>query len=138
MRTSFAVFPLSVAMILATLQAVLMATVGLAALFQQGCHPTQPTAIALSPITMATDPEKRIACKTNPLSKIDLVGIRHPGRPVGLDKDDGSWQGRTIGYSMASSQGLPSWGLAVTAARPRVVFPTFHQATYTLAAKVDP
>jgi hypothetical protein len=46
---------------------------------------------------VATDPEKRVTAVAHALSKNNLVLIRHPGRQqVGLDKDDGSWQGRTI------------------------------------------
>jgi hypothetical protein len=117
-------------MIETTFWAVLMAMVGLAPLLPQSFNPTQQTAIALTAVTVATDPEKRVTSETDALSKIHLARIRHPRRP-GLDKDDGSWQGKTIEYSMASSQGLPRWDLAVTAVRSRVVSPTFRQPTYT-------
>jgi len=96
LRAALSVFPLTVAMIESTLGAVLMATVGTAPLFAKGWKATPQIAITLTAITGATDAENRVASTAHSLPKNNLVLIRHPGRQVGLDKDDSSWQGRTI------------------------------------------
>ena len=83
-------------MIETTLGAVLMTTVSAPPLFAKGGDATRRTAIALTAITEATDAEDRAAPAAYSLPKNNLALIRHPGRQVGLDKDDGSWQGRTI------------------------------------------
>jgi hypothetical protein len=83
-------------MIETTFGAVLMATVGATSLFAKGWDATFGTAITLTAITGATDEENRIASTAYSLPKNNLALIRHPGCQVGLDKDDSSWQGRTI------------------------------------------
>jgi hypothetical protein len=94
--TALPVFPLTVAMIQTALWAVLMATVGAAPLFPHGSIATPRTAIALTPIAGAANDENRVACAASLLPKNNLAQLRHPGRQVGLDKDDRSWQGKTI------------------------------------------
>lgn len=81
-------------MIETALRAVLMATVGAAPLFPQGWNATPRTAITLTPITGAANDENRVACAASSLPKDNLAQLRHPGRQVGLDKDDRSWQGK--------------------------------------------
>jgi hypothetical protein len=73
-----------------------MATIRAPALLAQGRDPTLRTAIPLTAIAGATDGENRVAPTAYSLPKNNLVLTRHPRRQVGLDKDDGSWQGRTI------------------------------------------
>lgn len=89
-------------MIGSALRALLMTTVGLAALFPQGCGLTWPTAITLAAITVATDPEDRITTAAGSLSQNRLAMIRHPEYQRGLDNGDGSWQGKTIPIVMAA------------------------------------
>lgn len=96
LRAALPVFPLTVAMIETALGAVLMATVGAAPLFAKGRDATLRAAIALTTITGAADDENRVACAASSLPKNNLAPLRHPGRQVGLDKDDRSWQGKTI------------------------------------------
>jgi len=74
----------------------------IAALFPQGCGLTRPTAITLTAITVATDPENRMTTAAGSLSQNRLAMIRHPEYPRGLDNGDGSWQGRTIPIAMAA------------------------------------
>jgi hypothetical protein len=83
-------------MIETALRAVLMATVSPAPLLPQGWDATPRTAITLTPITGAANDENHVACAASPLPKNNLAPLRHPGRQVGLDKDDRSWQGKTI------------------------------------------
>jgi hypothetical protein len=92
------VLPLTVAMIKPALRAVLMATVGTSPLFATSWDATFRTAISLTTITGATDDENRVACAASALPKNNLVLFRHPRCQVGLDKDDGSWQGRSIRF----------------------------------------
>jgi hypothetical protein len=94
--TALPVFPLTVAMIETALRAVLMTTVSAAPLFPQGYDATLRTAITLTPIAGAANDENRVACAASLLPKNNLAPLRHPGRQVGLDKDDRSWQGKTI------------------------------------------
>jgi hypothetical protein len=96
LRAALPVLSLTVAMIEPALGAVLIATVGAAPLFVKGWDATSGTAITLTAITGATDAENRVASTAYALPKNNLALIRHPGRQVGLDKDDSSWQGRTI------------------------------------------
>ena len=96
LRAALPVFPLTVAMIETALDALLMATVGTAPLFAKGWDATLRAAITLTTITGAADDESRVACAASSLPKDNLVPLRHPGRQVGLDKDDRSWQGKTI------------------------------------------
>jgi hypothetical protein len=96
LRTTLPVFPLTVAMVESTFRTVLMATIRAPALLAQGRDPTLRTAIPLAAIARATDAENRVAPTAYPLPKNNLALIRHPGRQVGLDKDDSSWQGKTV------------------------------------------
>jgi hypothetical protein len=83
-------------MIESALEATLMATVGAPLLFAKRWDTTLRTAIPLTAITGAAEGETRVASAAYALPKNDLVLSRHPARQVGLDKDDSSWQGRTI------------------------------------------
>jgi hypothetical protein len=85
-------------MIETALGAVLMATVGTPPLFAKSAKATLSTAITLTAIAGATDAENRVPSAAHSLPKNNLVLIRHPGCQVGLDKDDGSWQGKTIRF----------------------------------------
>ena len=100
LRAALPVLPLTVAMIETALRAMLMATVGTSPLFAQSWDATLRTAITLTTITGAADDENRVACAASPLPKNNLVLSRHPGCQVGLDKDDGSWHGRSIRFSI--------------------------------------
>jgi hypothetical protein len=100
LRAALPVLPLTVAMIETTLRAVLMATVGTSPLFAKSWDATFPTAIPLTTITGTTDDENRVACAASALPKNNLVLLRHPDCQVGLDKDDGSWQGRSIRFQI--------------------------------------
>jgi hypothetical protein len=83
-------------MIKPTLHALLMATIGMSPLFAKRSNATFPAAITLTTIAGPTDDENRVACAASSLPKNNLVLLRHPGRQVGLDKDDSSWQGKTV------------------------------------------
>ena len=96
LRTALSIFPLTVAMIETALRAMLMTTVSAAPLFPQGSDATPRTAITLTPITGAANNENRVASAASLLPKNNLAPLRHPGCQVGLDKDDRSWQGKTI------------------------------------------
>jgi hypothetical protein len=96
LRTAFPVGALTIAMIETALGTVLVATIGAPALFAEDSKPTVRAAIALAAITGAADAENRVASTARSLPKNTLALIRHPGRQVGLDKDDSSWQGETI------------------------------------------
>jgi len=100
LRAALSVLALTVAMIETALRAVLMATVGTSPLFAKSWDATFCTAITLTTITRATDDEHRVACAASALPKNNLVLLRHPGCQVGLDKDDGSWQGRSIRFQI--------------------------------------
>jgi len=100
LRAALSVFPLTVAMIETALRAMLMATVGTSPLFAKSWDATFRTAITLTTITGATDDENRVACAASALPKNNLVLSRHPGCQVGLDKDDGSWHGRSIRFQI--------------------------------------
>jgi hypothetical protein len=67
-------------MIFAPIGTLLMATVGLTPLFPTDSGPTLGAAIPLSAITMATDPENRVAAAAHSLSENNLALIRHPRR----------------------------------------------------------
>ena len=73
-----------------------MATIRAPVLFVLGWDPTLGTAIPLPAIAGAADIENRVARTAQSLPKNNFALIRHPGRQVGLDKDDSSWHGRTI------------------------------------------
>jgi hypothetical protein len=93
LRTAFPIGALTIAMIETALGAVLVATIGAPSLLTKGWKTTAGTAITLAAITGATDAENRVASTARSLPKNNLALIRHPGRQVGLDKDDSSWQG---------------------------------------------
>ena len=99
-------------MIETALGAVLVTTIGTPPLFATGEKTTVRTAITLAAITGAADAENRVASVAHSLPKNSLALIRHPGRKVGLDKDDSSWQGKTIrclsdGYLTRCQAGIP-------------------------------
>lgn len=101
-------------MIEPALGAVLVTTIGAPPLFAKGEKTTVRAAITLPAITGAADAENRVASTAHSLPKNSLALIRHPGHQVGLDKDDSSWQGKTIrclsdGYLTR----MPSWDPAV-------------------------
>ena len=82
-------------MIETALGTVLVTTIGAPPLFAKGEKTTVRAAITLAAITGAANAENRIASTAHSLPKNSLALIRHPGRQVGLDKDDSSWQGKT-------------------------------------------
>lgn len=98
LRVAVPVLPLTVAMIETALRAALMATVGTSPLFAESWDATFRTAISLTTITGPTDDENRVACAASSVPKNNLVLLRHPGRQVGLDKGDSSWQGKSIRF----------------------------------------
>lgn len=115
LRTAFPVGALTIAMIETALGAVLVTTIGAPPLFAKGEKTTVRAAITLAAITGAANAENRVASTAHSLPKNSLALIRHPGRQVGLDKDDSSWQGKTIrclsdGYLTR----MPSWDPTVT------------------------
>ena len=72
----------------------LVATIGAPPLFAKDSKPAVGAAITLAAITGVADTENRVASTARSLPKTSLALIRHPGRQVGLDKDDSSWQGK--------------------------------------------
>jgi hypothetical protein len=105
LRQAFAIVALPVAMVFSSFGALLVATVGATALLPASFSLTDWTAITLSPIAAATDPEHSMAfaAAANSLPENNLAMTRHPRRQVGLDNGDRSWQGRSIpvdGYLM--------------------------------------
>jgi hypothetical protein len=119
-------------MIETALRAVLMTTVSAAPLFPQGSDATPRTAITLTPITGAANNENRVACAASLLPENNLAPLRHPGRQVGLDKNDRSWQGKTISVQnlmVTSLRGCQAGVSPLEAVDPRVVFPPF-KTTY--------
>jgi hypothetical protein len=98
LRATSPVLLLTVAMIETALRTALMATVGTSPLFATSWDATFRTAISLTTITGPTDDENRVACAAHSLPENNLVLLRHPVCQVGLDKDDSSWQGRSIRF----------------------------------------
>jgi hypothetical protein len=94
--TAFPIGALTVAVIETALRAVLMTAIGGSPLFALCWNATFRTAITLTAITGATNEEDRVASAAYPLPKDNFVLFPHPRCQVGLDKDDGSWQGKTI------------------------------------------
>ena len=88
------ILALAIAMILASLRTLLVAAVGQAMLLPARLLPTEMTAVVLSPVTVATDPEDpaTAAGTTNSLTEDNFAADRHPRPKVGLDNDDRSWQ----------------------------------------------
>ena len=105
LRSAFAIVALPVTMVFSSFGALLVATVGTTALLTASLGLTGWTAITLSPIAAATDPEHSVAsaATANSLPENNLALTRHPRCQVGLDNGDRSWQGRSIpmdGYLM--------------------------------------
>jgi hypothetical protein len=100
LRTPFPVNALTVAMVLTTSIALLMAAVRLAALFPPSRGPAGDTAIALSAVAVATDAEQHLAAQADAQSKNNsnrrLCLPAPHGCQAGLDKGDTSWQGKVI------------------------------------------
>ena len=73
---------------------LLMAAVSQAVLLPARLQPTKVTAIVLSSVTLATDPENLVAAAStaNSLTKDNFDVRRHPRPKVGLDNGDRSWQ----------------------------------------------
>ena len=99
------ILALAIAMVLTSFRTLLMATVGQAVLLSSRSLPTKVTAVVLSSVTVATDPENLVttASTTNSLTKDDFAVGRHARPKVGLDNGDRSWQLETIlvfGYLM--------------------------------------
>jgi hypothetical protein len=88
------ILALAIAMILTPFRTLLVAVVGQALLLPARLLPTEATAIVLSPVTMATDPEDlaTVAGTTNSLTEDNFDVGRHPRPKVGLDNGDRSWQ----------------------------------------------
>ena len=85
---------LAIAMVLAPFRALLVPAVGQAVLLPARLLSTEVTAVVLSPITVATDPEDlaTAAGTTNSLTEDNFGAGRHPRPKVGLDNGDRSWQ----------------------------------------------
>jgi hypothetical protein len=88
------ILALAIAMVLAPFRALLVTAVGQAVLMPARLLPTEVTAVVLSPVTVATDPEDlaTAAGTTNPLTEDNFGVGRHPRPAVGLDNGDRSWQ----------------------------------------------
>jgi hypothetical protein len=93
-----AIRALAIAMVLPSFQTLLVAAVGQAVLLSARLQPTKGTAVVLSSITVATDPENLVtaAGTANSLPKDNFAVCRHPRPEVGLDNGDRSWQLETI------------------------------------------
>ena len=99
------ILALAIAMVLAPFRALLVAAVSQAVLLSARLQPTKVTAIVLSSITLATDPEEpaTVAGTTKSWTENNFGKGRHPRPKVGLDNGDRSWQLETIlvfGYLM--------------------------------------
>jgi hypothetical protein len=81
-------------MVLTPFRTLLVAAVGQAVLLSTCLLPTKVTAVVLSSITVATDPENLVtaAGTANSLPKDNFGVGRHPRPEVGLDNGDRSWQ----------------------------------------------
>lgn len=78
---------LPVAMIQSALRAPLVPAVGAASLLKPRQAAARATAVALSPVTVSTDPEDDLAsaAAANPLPKNDFVAKFHARPQAGLD-----------------------------------------------------
>ena len=99
------ILALAIAMVLTPFRTLLVAAVSQAVLLSARLQPTKVTAIVLSSVTLATDPENLIAaaCPANSLTENNFDVGRHPRPKVGLDNGDRSWQLETrfmSGYLM--------------------------------------
>ena len=99
------ILALAIAMVLTPFRTLLVAAVSKAVLLPARLQPTKVTAIVLSSVTLATDPENLVAAAStaNSLTKENFGVGRHPRPKVGLDNGDRSWQLETrlmSGYLM--------------------------------------
>lgn len=85
---------LTVAVVEPPLGTLLVTAIGGIALAASRLTPTGETAITLSAITAAAEPEHGLAFRieTHPLPKNDLAVQRHPPRRRGFDNGANSWQ----------------------------------------------
>ncbi len=96
---------LAIAMVESSFQRLLVPTVGSAALLPTCSLPTLLAAVALSPVTVAADPEDGAALTgpANSLTENNLGSDRHPRPKARLDNGHRSWQVKTVcedGYLM--------------------------------------
>ena len=101
---------LAIAVVLSPFRTLLVATVGDAMLLAKACPATQRTAVALSSITVAADPEDPAACvgAAKSLMENRFGTNRHLRPEAGLDNGQSSWQVRAIaqdGYLMKVASG---------------------------------
>jgi len=91
------IFPLPIAMVQSSFGAPLMAAVRAPSLLDPGLSAASGVAIALSAITMLTEPDHRLAsaAAANPLPENHLTMSRHPCPQARLDNGNRSWQVRT-------------------------------------------
>ncbi|HEX2714157.1 MAG TPA: hypothetical protein VHM88_18340 [Candidatus Acidoferrales bacterium] len=96
LREAAPILALTVAMILTPFGALLMAAIRSAPLLAISLVATGRTAVTLSSVAVAADPEQLVAGEANPLPQNDFAaGGRHLASQAGLDNGDRSWQGRT-------------------------------------------
>ena len=86
--------PLPVSMIQPSFETPLMAAIGVALLLEACCSAASRAAIALSAITMLTDPEQGMTgvAVAHPLPENRSAMIRHARHRRGLDNGNRSWQ----------------------------------------------
>jgi len=84
------VLALAVAMIQASFGAALVAAVGAAALLEAGLGAAGQAAVAVSTITVLTDPEHRLAAETDSLTENHFAMPGHCQPPARLDNGAGS------------------------------------------------
>ena len=82
---------LAVAMIQASFGTALVAAVGAAVLLEAGLGAAGETAVAMSTITVMTDPEDRLAAETNSLTENHFAMPGHCEPQARLDNGVGSW-----------------------------------------------
>jgi hypothetical protein len=97
LRPAVPILPLPIAMIQPTFRTPLMATVGAAPLPESRFPAAGETAIALSTITVLTDPEHRatLVAAANPLTENYFAMNLHARPQTGLDNGRRSWQVRS-------------------------------------------
>jgi len=97
LRLTAAILALPVAMVESPFRAALVAVVGAAPLLEPCFTTAGDAAIALSTITVLTDPEHRVAsaATTNPLTENYLAMNRQCPPIAGWTTGNGSWQVRT-------------------------------------------
>ena len=88
LRAALTILPLPVAVIESPFRAPLVTAVGAASLSEPGFRAASKAAIALSTITVLTDPEHRVtsAAAANPLTENYFAVNRHAHSRAGLDK----------------------------------------------------